>query len=238
MHLSIRTGEVPTQWGHGAVIPIPKPNKDLKACESYRPVTLTSVICKLTERVVATRLVAKLALNDAQLGYRHTRSTTDAVFSIVDAVLRGFNTYENVGRKGNRNKKYYRSQRAGAIFFDFTKAFDLVDHLILMKKLSVKSKDAPVNRWIRNFLTDRTFTVALNDVHSKKKSLRCGVPQGTILGPLLWLIYVDDLLEELSDACKALVRAYAGDLTVVDGDRSAMAANQPVLPKKAVGRQP
>ena len=237
MHLSIRTGEVPTQWGHGAVIPIPKPNKDLKACESYRPVTLTSVICKLTERVVETRLVAKLALNGAQLGYRHTRSTTDAVFSIVDAVLRGFNTYENVGRKGNRNKKCYRSQRAGAILFDFTKAFDLVD-LILMKKLSAKSKDAPVNRWIRNFLTDRTFTVALNDVHSKKKSLRCGVPQGTILGPLLWLIYVDDLLEELSDACKALVRAYAGDLTVVDGDRSAMAANQPVLPKKAVGRQP
>ena len=63
-----------------------------------------------------------VARSTSTTGYRHTRSTTDAVFSIVGAILRGFNTYENAGRKGNRKKKYYRSQRAGAIFFDFTKS--------------------------------------------------------------------------------------------------------------------
>ena len=207
LHVSIwrsySRGTIPGPWKHGVIVPIPKPGKPHGDPASYRPVTLTSIAAKVAERVVAERLVyqvhSQLATN--QLGFRSGRSTSDVTSAMVDRILRCFNSY------------HPHPARSCGIMYDLTAAFDKVDHVILLKKLKNMGVDAYTLRWIRNFLISRTSQVRVDDTLSRTKVFSRGVPQGTVLGPILFICYVNDLLGELSKVENVETYMYADDLT-------------------------
>ena len=114
------------------------------------------------------------------------------------------------------NPEQIRGRSVG-LFYDLMQAFDMVCHELLLQKLSHFCPDLELTRWIRNFLCDRTLDVIVEDTVSTKRKVCRGVPQGTVLGPLLFLVYVDDLLSGLNSAlgAQATVVAYADDITVI-----------------------
>eukprot|EP00760_Papus_ankaliazontas_P006387 PhM_4_TR1301/c1_g1_i6/m.105362 len=220
---SVVKGSIPRPWKHGVIIPLLKPEKDPKVPASYRPVTLTSVLAKLTERVIATRLIYHLEqhLHHSQYGFRAGRSTVDVVRQIIDETIMTFNTYNLTQRFAKekqgmgRWRKYEKCGRAAAVFFDLSAAFDRVDHKILIEKMSRLDIPDHIIRWVRNFLTHRKSQVRVNDTFSRETTFKSGVPQGTILGPILFAIYLNDLLQSLSDDTECDPFAFADDLTVL-----------------------
>ena len=210
---SIAHGIVPEPWKVGNIIPIPKPGKDLSECASYRPVTLTSFLGKVCERVLAVRIVAQVdsRLHSSQLGFRATRSTCDSTMQLLDAVCRSMSAYTSTPEYGRT--AYWRSGRTAAVFYDFSHAFELVNHEILLGKLERDfSVDRVSQRWLRNFLVSRTAYVSIEGTPSPKATFNRGVPQGTIFGPLCWIVYINDLLVELDSAPGQTTTAYADDL--------------------------
>eukprot|EP00760_Papus_ankaliazontas_P025099 PhM_4_TR2470/c1_g3_i10/m.62053 len=127
---SVFTGRVPRAWKCGVIVPLAKTGKPMNELSSYRPVTLTSVIAKLAERVIAHRLTFETwdKLNTNQYGYAKGKSAADAVAVLSETILRGFNFSTNRGRLRNdgRLRHHIARDRAGAVLFDFTSAFDRV----------------------------------------------------------------------------------------------------------------
>jgi ribonuclease HI len=211
---SFETGKVPDEWKLSTIVPIPKPGKDLTQAVSYRPVALTSVIAKVAERVIAERLLHQIGhkLHESQFGFRKTRSTGDAINLLIEEIARRFGTYVKVRRPAGVTST---STRTMAVFYDLTGAFERVDQTKLMKKLQDMSVDDHCCRWIRNFLAQRPARVKVGCTMSQTRKFYYGVPQGTILGPLLWCVYIDDLLQELGTLPRDdnVAVCYADDLT-------------------------
>ena len=227
---SYRTGTVPLAWRTGNIYPIPKPNKPKEEPASYRPITLTSIVAKVAERVVAERLAAQVEplLSRHQFGFRRTRTTTDAISTLVDYVRSELNIWTDIGNdKKSSGTTYLRPGYSVGVLFDFTAAFDRVDHIRLLDKLKGYGVDKVTLRWIRNFLTDRSSFVTVNGTKSHNLTYTRGVPQGTILGPILWCIYADDLLKELEQLPPDQVKSvmYADDLTVLGQSSTTTAAS-------------
>ena len=120
------------------------------------------------ERCIAERLMHHIGpqLSDHQHGFRRAHSTSDAVWTLVDDILRAFGRYENTGRRvpGRENAKtYYTANRVVAVLYDLTAAFDKVDLAKLIDKLSASGVDLHTQRWIRNFVVSRTARVKVDD---------------------------------------------------------------------------
>ena len=180
-------GALPNVWRHAIVIPILKAGKDPSVASSYRPISLTSVMCKLMERMAVNRLQWYLErhglLSKVQSGFRRGRSTMDQVVRLQDAIVRHVGTHGSVL----------------AVFLDMEKAFDMVWRTGLMIKFKRLGINGRMFEWLYSFLNDRTFQVRVGTALSRTHNLENGTAQGTILSPLAFIVMIDDLPDVMTD---------------------------------------
>jgi hypothetical protein len=201
---SLKQGTVPSDWKKANVTPVFKKGERYKA-ENYRPISLTSVPCKLMEHVIVHSLMKHLEENDLlrqeQHGFRRGRSCESQLLGLIDEITQEL---EN----GNQED---------LIALDFSKAFDKVNHSLLIHKLKRYGIDGNVKLWIQSFLQDRQQSVIVEGTSSAPIPVESGVPQGSVLGPALFLIYIDDLPE----AVQSKTRLFADDTTCCNTIKSA-----------------
>lgn len=151
---------------------------------NYRPISILPQLSKILEKLFVARLNAFInkhnLLNDSQYGFRSNRSTALALIDLIEDIT----------------NKIDRKLYSVGIFIDLQKAFDTIDHEILfvvLKKLQQNGiRGIPYN-WVKSYLTNRQQYVQVNENRSRLKSITCGVPQGSVLGPILFLLYIDDM---------------------------------------------
>ena len=193
---SINQGILPQEWKKANVVPIFKKGERSKA-ENYRPISLTSVICKMLEHVLCSQILDHCdknnILTNAQFGFRKRRSCeTQLLLTIQDLA-------STVDCKG----------QIDVILLDFSKAFDKVPHQRLLHKLTYYGIDGNTNQWVRAFHENRTQQVILDGTTSKSAPVLSGIPQGSVLGPLLFLLFINDLPDCISAGATA--RLFADD---------------------------
>ena len=180
LNLSFSIGGFPSILKSSKVIPIFRKVSKLK-CSNYRPMSLLSNIDKILERIMYHRLCkflgSKNLICDLQFSFRQKHSTSHALIHLTDK------TREQLD-KGN-----FGCER----FVDFQKAFDTVDYNILIQKLNYFGVRGTATNWFSSYLENRTQFVSINGYSSDLHFVRCGVPQGSIFGPLLFLVYINDL---------------------------------------------
>ena len=188
---------------HALVTPIYKKGDREDPC-NYRPISITPALSKIFEKVLRKQMNEYLEenqlLRETQFGFRVRFSTTDALLYATETIRKYLDDSENVA----------------AVFLDLSKAFDSISHEILLNKLKQINFDPMSISMIRSFLSERYQKVTLPNCHSDWIKLYQGVPQVTILGPLLFNIYVNDMQHEVQNDCNLL--QYADDTMVFKSD--------------------
>ena len=178
-NLSLNEGVFPSEVKIANVLPLYKAD-DPFLFNNYRPVSLLNVLSKVFEKVMYSRVSEFLEtfkiLDNFQFGFRKLHSSYMALLTLMDKLI------------SSLEKKEY----VIGIFLDFSKAFDTVDHMILLQKLSHSGIRGNALKWFTSNLSNRRQYVSYNGETSMMKGISCGVPQGSILGPLLFLIYIND----------------------------------------------
>ena len=162
---------------------------------NYRPISILSVINKILEKVIYIRLIRFIVKNDIlykyQFGFRKGHSTTLALMEVVDKIRHNL----SLGKK------------VAGVYIDFSKAFDTVNHHILLYKLQHMGIRDDMLKLIKSYLTDRKQFTMANGTESNKMKVECGVPQGSVLGPLLFLLYTNDI----ENCTKEQLKLFADD---------------------------
>ena len=196
----ISIGEYPTALKIAKVIPIYKNKGPRGDPGNYRPISLLSVFNKLFERLICKQLLDFLdryhIFYNFQYGFRKLHSTTLALIEITDTIRRLVD---------EKNVVF-------SLFIDFKKAFDTVDHTILLYKLNHYGVRGHANKFFKSYLSNRTQYTTVNGISSNSRRISCGVPQGSVLGPILFLIYINDLHRCVN---QALTRLFADDTNMI-----------------------
>jgi hypothetical protein len=175
---TLATGCLPKEWQVSRVSPIFKKGSKLDM-ENYRPVSLTVVACRILERIIRDHVLAFVLSNQqissAQHGFLPRRSTTTNLLKFLDTVTRKIDAGESVN----------------AIYLDIAKAFDTIPHDGLLSKLNSLGMSEKIFSWVKCFLRSRTQYVSIGAAQSGKVHVSSGVPQGSVVGPLLFLIYFE-----------------------------------------------
>lgn len=191
------TGNIPTEWTSAIVTPLYKKD-DASQCENYRPVSLTCSICKIMEKLIVDDLSSYLRTNKliskSQHGFLSKRCTTTNLLDTLNDWTIAIN-----------NKKTVDS-----IYIDFSKAFDTVSHCKLLNKLTSYGITGNLLKWITGFLNNRTQTTRVGLSVSEPVSLTSGVVEGGCLGPLLFILYVNDVCDVIDS--NATLKLYADDI--------------------------
>ena len=197
---SWKTGHVPQSWREADMVPIHKKGKDRTNTDSYRPISLTSCVGKLMEIIFNTRLVWHLEkinfITPEQAGFRQHRPTEDQVTYIAQKIEDGFQD----------------KQQTLTVWVDMEKAYDRVWKDGLRLKLQKCGVTDCMYQWISRYLTNRKTRVHLNGIYSRKKTLKEVVPQGGILSPTLFLVFINHIVRDMPRKVQGAI--YADDLVL------------------------
>ena len=197
-NVSFEKGIFPNIWKIAKVSPIFKSGQKTDLC-NYRPISVLSVFSKLLERIVHDQVISFMKVNahftKSQHAFQKLHSTLTSLINVTDSWFSNVNRHEV----------------NASVFLDLKKAFDTVDHDILLAKLSAYGVDGVPYHWFRSYLTDRQQYCHINGHRSSQKHVQCGIPQGSCLGPLLFILYVNDF-ERCLENCTP--NMYADDTSV------------------------
>ena len=198
MNECLESGIMPTKWKIGCISPMPK-GKGSTSPGDWRPVSVLPLPSKVIERIVYNQIVYHFEWNNYlfknQHGFRKGFSTSSAIYDYVQYL------YDN----------YDLMNVTSSLFIDYSKAFDTIDHSILLRKLRLYDLDEKSLQWFGNYLSNRQQLVKANgNVFSNLQQVKTGVPQGSILGPFLFVVYVNDLIYSM--------RAYNSEITLYADD--------------------
>ena len=193
----------PSCWKPTTIIPIHKPGKSTSSPSSFRPISLTSCISKLFERLILSRLTFHLESN-------HLLPLARPASVLVGRLSTKFLLCLN--QSGTDSKRKKPPDRTILASVDFSKAFDLVWHFALFHKLLSLKLPPCFVLWVRSFLSDRRAKVQVGGSRSRSFRIRRGVPRGSVLGPALFILFVDDITKDLPRGAHASL--YADDLAI------------------------
>jgi len=189
--------EVPRSWRTAVIKTLLKDGKDPELTASYRPISLTACLGKILEKIIADRLTYILEsrglLTDNQAGFRQGRCTTDQILKLTQDAT----DQMQMPRKKGKDKT--KGENATVIsFFDYAKAYDKVWRDGLLHKLQTLNIPWRFVKYVRSFLSSRITSVEINNVRSRKFHLKEGLPQGSAISPLLFVVFINDIDNDLS----------------------------------------
>ena len=198
LNASIASSVIPDIWKVARIVPLPKPGKPAGEGSSYRPISLLSPVAKLLEKLVLPEVQASFAIPSSQHGFRKGHSTTTALLNLTSHIQAGLN-------------KKKPCDRTVVVALDLKRAFDTVDHDQLNADIMETTMPTSVKRWTINYLRGRQTFVEYQNAKSKLRKLKAGVPQGGVLSPILFNLYLSSIPKPTNGV---YLISYADDCTV------------------------